>query len=171
MRNSVNSRNRINHWNMKWCKLNHFVFYMWKHPVLLLTCSVPFDGNYCRHLGFSTISLFLPNPGRILTPIQLCYITIACESDKLKILIFMLYWFQWSIQFVSTPLSPTKSSIPRLVKLDIHLTSNSDLAQMDRHQALLGPSIQCLGLGVQLPFLPYFFAQDCARIWQENNEI
>ena len=69
----------------------------------------------------------------------------------------MLYWFQSSLQFLSTPPSPTKSITLKLVKLDIHLTSSSDLAQLDRCHTVLGPSIQCLWLGVRLPLFAEFF--------------
>ena len=57
--------------------------------------------------------------------------------------------------------SPTKSITSRLV-LDIHLTSNSDLAQLDRHQA-----VQYTVPGVR-GLTPNFFARDSARIWQKS---
>ena len=81
----------------------------------------------------------------------------------------LLVWLfhQCSIDFsiiLSVPLqvqSPTKSIAPRLINSDINLTSNGDLAQLDRRQAVqytvLGPLIQSLGSKVRHQLFAEFF--------------
>ena len=63
-------------------------------------------------------------------------------------------------------LSPTKSITSRLV-LDIHLTSNSDLAQLDRCQAV---QYTVPGVRGSTPTFADLFGQDSAMIWQDLAE-